>query len=289
MLTRLYDSGITPKPIEYFLKRGDPQLPCIAMERVGSNLQTLRSNYAGIWPHETLGSIGIQLISMVDKLHNDYNLLHKDLHLGNVCLGDDTLLSDHLFLIDLGDMTPVETTIKGTADFFRLDEVRQAVLSIRYLFDGDSKFYVSKRYQYDRDDACSNDVPKPLCDALEYVYSIPIDTSEIDYEYVKNVMREMAGPNSQDAKINWTPFTDKYGQPADLAVMTATGFVHHEGQEKPPSLLPQAITAAISSDESTTRTSITTISSNSTSSSKSAITMPTTMTVIYVMMILLYR
>jgi hypothetical protein len=214
MLSKLSDSGFTSRPFEIFLDNEDKNRPCISMERVGINLQSLRMSNRGQWPSETLGSIGVALIDAVDKLHNNYHVIHKDLHLGNVCLGDNQT-SDKLYIIDFGEMKELQTDIAGTTEFYKLEEVRQVVLSIRFLFDGDDRYYVTKRYTYKKDDACKPQVPSALCDALEYVFTLPSDSPDLDYQIVRKKFVELAGGNDSN-KILWKEFHAKIGTPKDL-------------------------------------------------------------------------
>ena len=126
MLSKLSDSGFTSRPFEIFLDNEDKNRPCISMERVGINLQSLRMSNRGQWPSETLGSIGVALIDAVDKLHNNYHVIHKDLHLGNVCLGDNQT-SDKLYIIDFGEMKELQTDIAGTTEFYKLEELPDSI------------------------------------------------------------------------------------------------------------------------------------------------------------------
>lgn len=212
MLDLLSDSRVTPRYIESFILPGAGRKPCVAMEKVGVNLESLRLKLEGLWPSATLGSIGHQLIVAIRKLHTEYMVVHHDLHAGNICLADEPgRLSRKLLIIDLGDMTPLETDNRGSADFYRIDEVRQAVLTIRFLHDGNVDYYVTKRYVYDSNKICQG-VQSPLCDALRYVFELPNEGATIDYDFLIEKMTQMTNRRYING-IRWGPFIKKYGMP----------------------------------------------------------------------------
>ncbi len=183
------------------------------MEKVGINLESLRMAKPGYWPPVTLGTIGVSLLGAIRILHNDYHVVHRDLHAGNVCLADETArLSSKLFIIDLGDMIPLQTDERANANFYQLDEVRQAVLTIRYLLDGDTKYYVTKRYVYDPHTICQRNVPSSLCDALRYIFELSDESSVVEYDFLIAKMRELADGQYTDG-IVWNTYIEQYGMP----------------------------------------------------------------------------
>ncbi len=211
-MNTLNSSGFTPKPFEFFNKDGDASKPCMSMEMLGLNLESLRLHRPGIWPSVTLGSIGVKLLTIGNVLHNTYRLLHRDLHAGNVCLERDTELSRNLFLIDLGDMTPMQSDERASEQSYRLDEVRQMVLTIRFLLDGDLKYYVTKRYTYDEDEICQGAVPLPLCEALRYVFGLKEDSPSIDDEFLIRKMNDLTN-NTFSGGVIWDPYIEVMGMP----------------------------------------------------------------------------
>ena len=54
MMESLRDTGVSPKLFEYFHVSGRSQRPCMAMEKVGINLESLRLHKPGYWPSITL-------------------------------------------------------------------------------------------------------------------------------------------------------------------------------------------------------------------------------------------
>jgi|LauGreDrversion4_2_1035121.scaffolds.fasta_scaffold22610_3 hypothetical protein len=207
-MTTLESSRFTPRPIEFFNKDGDETKPCMSMEMLGVNLESLRFQKPGMWPSATLGSIGIQLLTIGSALHNTYGLLHRDLHAGNICLErSNSEFSRNLFLIDLGDMRPMQSDDRGSAHSDRLDEVRQIVLTIRFLLDGDRKYYVTKRYIYDEGEICQGSVPLPLCEALRYVFSLPGDSSSVDYDSLIHKMNQLTD-NTYSGSVIWNPYIE---------------------------------------------------------------------------------
>ena len=218
MMVLLSESEFVPKVLELFNISPNPQQPCVAMEKVGINLESLRLYQGGYWPAVTLGTIGVSLLQAVRRFHNDYHVVHRDLHAGNVCLGNQPAgLSSKLFIIDLGDMIPLSSDERSSANYYRVDEVRQAVLTIRYLLDGDSKYYVTKRYAYDPIEICRDPkVPAPLCDALRYIFEISDESPSVDYDFLISKMKLLfAGERSdiQEGLIVWGPYIAEYGLP----------------------------------------------------------------------------
>ena len=243
-LNDLKGSGVVPVPWESFKPILGPQKPCIAMEKVGINLESLRMAKPGYWPPVTLGSIGVSLLGALRVLHNEYHVVHRDLHAGNVCLADETAsLSSKLFIIDLGDMIPLQSDDRASANFYQMDEVRQAVLTIRYLLDGDTKYYVTKRYVYDPHTICQGNVPSSLCDALRYIFELLEGEAVVDYDFLITKMRELAAGQYTDG-IVWNPYIEQYGMP-DLESLSGFRPIVALPPSPSSSPLPQTSTSSV--------------------------------------------
>jgi hypothetical protein len=221
-MSTLQSSGFTPNPIELFDRDGNKHLPCLSMQKMGANLETLRSVYSGVWPVQTLGSIGAYMLRSLRSLHNDHSLVHRDLHAGNICLGNTSSgLSSSLHMIDLGDMRPLVSDERASASFYRIDDVRQMILNIRFLLDGDHAYYVTKRYVYDANAICQGSVPRSLCDALKYIFELSNESESVDYDYLISKMVEMTGDaNSGEPNVLWEPLIARVGVPDDLDTLT---------------------------------------------------------------------
>lgn len=206
--------------------------PCLAMERLGIDLERLRLGYTGKWPSETLGSIGARMVDIVSELHNNFGITHTDMHLGNFALGlpdSDGSFSRNLFVIDFGDTRPLVDSDTRSAKLDALLEVRQIVISIRYLFDADFTFYVDKRYEYNESQICDQ-IPTSLCEALQYVYSLS-EEDTIDYPKLKEYFENLMG-SSSDGQIHWQPLIDTLGWPV-LAKEKNLFKIAQEGHDEP--------------------------------------------------------
>lgn len=181
--------------------------PCIAMEMLGLDFHKLRSKVDGKWSDETIASIGIQLVSAMEQLHIVHSLVHTDLHFGNVATKRkdlSQLVSDQLIVFDYGDMHAAVSDAKNSREGYIREDMKQAVLSLRYLFDGNDRFYVAKRYSYKKDEVCAN-IPAKLCEAIDYVFST--DPNElIDHARVRQSLVDMLSESgkSYDSKIIWS-------------------------------------------------------------------------------------
>lgn len=70
------------RPIEFY-QNNINQL-CIAMEELGTDFRLRRKVHPYGIPVATVASIGIQLFGILKELHLRHNLVHRDLHSGNM-------------------------------------------------------------------------------------------------------------------------------------------------------------------------------------------------------------
>lgn len=224
-----------PRVFEFFKRTDTVGGSCITMERLGSDLEKIRLGYPenATWPWVTLGSIGSRMIEIVKTMHLDLGLTHTDLHLGNFAVGLSPVgtLSSSLYVIDFGDthelggppvgMAHLGYPPAGSKGVQALLEIRQIVISIRYLWDGNFKFYVDKRYTYNESEVCAG-IAQPLADAIKYVYGLQED-EEIDYDLVLLYMNQLVGDVSSE--LVWEPLIGSLGLPtlAPDRVVAPTG------------------------------------------------------------------
>ena len=177
-------------------------VPCIAMEHLGPDLSRVRHHFGNDpWSWGTIGSIGARMIDIIESLHKDFEVCHTDLHAANWMLGyEQEGYSPNLRLADFGDTRPIRVGDD-------IEDVKQIVLMLRYLRDGDRKYYVWKRYHFDRTEVCAG-VPTPLCEAMIYIKDLP-PTAPLDYQRVRGYMVRLAkaGGVTYKGQIEWGPVT----------------------------------------------------------------------------------
>jgi serine/threonine protein kinase len=161
ILSRLESEDWAPNPIEFFLtKQGRP---CIVQEKLGFDLQTIRDKVirqGALLGEETLGSLGVLMVDIIQSLHEKYKYSHRDLHPGNWMVASNQIpLSPQLKLIDFADATP---HFAPNA----MEDLREVTMTVRFMFDGDYNFYAWKRSAFDKAISCRR-IPVRLCNALE--------------------------------------------------------------------------------------------------------------------------
>lgn len=217
LMNSLSSASWIPQIYEFFERvGGGSREPCIAMELLGSDLEKLRLAYTeGLqWSWVTLGSIGARMAETVASLHTDFGMTHTDLHAGNWMLTRSVTnsLSPTLKMIDFGDTRSLAAN-PDTAAFWVREEVRQIIISIRYLYDGDFKFYVWKRYVFNEAEICAG-VPAILCDALKYVNDLA-EGEPIDYMRIRTYMTTLVEEHGGNytGQIIWEPVLTALGAP----------------------------------------------------------------------------
>jgi serine/threonine protein kinase len=217
-----------PKLLEMFVKQ-EGMLPCIAIEELGQDLEKIRLAYpeGQHWSWVTIGSIGARMLEIVETLHKKYDLVHTDLHAGNWVLtkvSGEEYLSPELKLIDFGDCRPLEADGVLTRDFYAFSEVRQVIITLRYLFDGNFTFYAWKRYNFKEQEIC-NGIHPEICKALVYVHNLE-EGDEIDYRALREMMVkvvEESGDFKYTGNILWGPVGAGWRRP---------GVESHHGKPK---------------------------------------------------------
>jgi hypothetical protein len=225
MMKAVESAAWSPKPMEFFMNKDSP---CIVMDLLGKDLAKVRSNSKRIWPIELIASIGIQLIDAMGELHFTHNLVHNDLHAGNIALRLPA--QDQLVVFDYGDMVP------AVPSALIASELRQVMLTLRYLLDGDRKYYVTKRYKYNMEELCEN-IPEELCNVIDYAYSLDKEATQEDYREIRLSLEKMLAEKSltYEGKIMWgksvpAPAVPKFANVPYItsAVKKVTGEIKNE-------------------------------------------------------------
>lgn len=206
-MSTLSSESWVPRIYEYFTKLDGSEEPCIAMELLGRDLHGLRGRNAKgpEWPWVRLGSIGARMLEIVEILHNKYILVHTDLHSGNWMLPRG-LLNSELKMIDYGHCRPLQAFKMRSRDSYALEEIRQVIINIRYLFDGDFTFYAWKRYKFNEAEICAG-VHPALCEALVYVNDLR-EGDALDYSKLHGLMVslvEETGAYKYENRLIWEP------------------------------------------------------------------------------------
>lgn len=224
-MSRMSSETWVPRAHGHFIQQGGPGGPCIVMERLGMDLQKLRESMGDSkLTTGALGTLGARMVEIVCSLHNKYGLVHSDLHAANWMLELSTgKPSTNIKMIDYGDMKPLASDRSNTAQGYAIEEIRQVVITLRYLFDRDLKYYVWKRYNYSESEICAG-VPSELCEALRYVNGLQEGENQppVDYDRLKSLLEAMAanGGIHYSGKVEWgdlitsSPIEDTMSAPA---------------------------------------------------------------------------
>jgi hypothetical protein len=205
-----------PRVAELFHNAAPPNSVCIAMGEVGRSVSWTRDRDGRIWTPNTVLSIGIGIMDIMTVMHFDLNLYLADVHMGNFALGKDD--QSKLMLIDYADMRPLETPGKTNRKVALItDDIRHAILSLRYLFDGRYRFYSAKRYSgYDKSVVChAAYVHSAVCEAIDYVYTKQGMFTREDYDHVNEILKAGLSGVEYKGKIIWEPVLSR------PAIMTA--------------------------------------------------------------------
>lgn len=190
-----------PKVFDYFKlqNRGD----CVFMEVTGPTLKQLRDASSEIWPPETLGSIGLQLLRTMKRLHDEFQVAHRDANPSNLAVGragEGEIISSKAMLIDFDFGATLY------ADDLRVNDIRQLLVSIRHLYDSSNNFWAVNPstgvcHPWHTMKKCIP-APRELCEAIVYACT----NKEVDYNHVDNLLLAIvtgAGYEYQN-KIIWT-------------------------------------------------------------------------------------
>jgi hypothetical protein len=189
---------------------------CYSMEELGMSLRHMRlaHDQGQVWPWITLGTIGAHTLELVKKMHTEKGIFKSRLRtkswfLPHIPRGE-IALPTFLKMIDFGEARKVS---HPRAPAKILEEVRQQVISLRYLLDGDDKFYSWKNYDYKEEEICA-DVPEVYCDAIKYLKSLN-QREEIDYDSLIGMMVQIVRENGgvYTGAIDWEPLVQAHGVP----------------------------------------------------------------------------
>ena len=164
---------------EFTRPRGNSSDRCYSMEILGRNLREIRERSHTEFDLATLASIGLQMINVLDELHNRYRLYHTDVHAANwlVRVDDPSQLS----LIDYGYMVP----ISGAEDAIK--ELQEMIITLRWYTDLRDEWYVPKKIirkfgHIDVDTLCAA-VPEELKRIVDHVLRLTPETFNPVTEY----------------------------------------------------------------------------------------------------------
>lgn len=194
-----------PKPYGYYKIRnaGD----CLFMEVTGPTLDQMRKvSSALIWPAETIASIGLQLMRAVRRMHEEFEIAHRDANPANIVVARETppgsTLPTKAMLIDF------DFGLSIHAEELKIQDVRQTLVSLRYLYDQDSAYWAvnpttgictTHQQTYEK----CHPGPEALCKAITYACDPSL--KKIDYsivqEHLLNMLKE-SGHTDKD-EIIW--------------------------------------------------------------------------------------
>ncbi len=206
-MSRLQVNAWAIKPFDFFYN--SETQPCIGMEELGVDLSMIRrASGQKIWSNQLIATIGLGLVDALTSMHLVHNYVHTDLHLGNVATripseSNNQFVSDTLVVFDYGDMKPAANDARDTREGLIRADMQQALLSLRYLIDGEEKFSVAKRYSYNKDEACKGGaIDSNLCNAIDYVFSIK-PKELVDHAHARQFLMAMLGTTPYQQRILW--------------------------------------------------------------------------------------
>lgn len=177
---------------------------CIVMKRLGASLEAIRDrDKARIWSWATIASIGVILLDVSHEMHVR-GFADTDRHPGNYLL--DASNQSLLFPIDIGEANPIDITTQRGKDIV-LGELRQAMVSLRYLVDGDRRFFQEKKFSFK--DASLRRVllagsPEEYVEIIEFLYSKHPAIAEEQYEWIRSKLVSIAGPSFTEGNVLWS-------------------------------------------------------------------------------------
>jgi predicted unusual protein kinase regulating ubiquinone biosynthesis (AarF/ABC1/UbiB family) len=165
------------------------------MEYLGSSVASLRSADKAIWEWSRIAYIGIQSLNILQQIHRD-GITHRDYHFGNLVYSRRD--PNRLHVIDLGMS---KTTGRGNpaSDVgYTIADIRQLVVSLRYLRDRNRVFYMAKNYSF-KPDIC-DDAPERYCDLVKAVYTWK-KVTDINYDWLKQELERIVSEDSKPMKM----------------------------------------------------------------------------------------
>ena len=178
---------------------------CTSMSLLGQNIREIRESRSDPFPLPTLLTIGMQMITILDELHNVHEIVHCDVHSKNWVTRIDN--SDKLSLVDYGYMK-LKTNPRVPFDRV-LSELKEMVITLRFLVDLDNNFYVAKKIKnFDMNLVCPKDViPTEIKNLVEFVYSLKPEQVTVDtYRQMFDLMKSMLPIGFEyKERIEWNP------------------------------------------------------------------------------------
>jgi hypothetical protein len=179
---------------------------CVFMEVTGPTLAQLRRASGDMkWPEATIGSIGVQLLQGFERMHEEFEVGHGDANPSNLVVSRYTPSDGHFpttaMVIDFDFSQSIHTHAQ------KISDIRQLMVSLRYLYDGDSESFWTVHLT---DGRCRSSHkyescvpgPDPLCRALEYACYLQ-DEEVIDHKYLHNLLASMLEGDSDGEVIVW--------------------------------------------------------------------------------------
>lgn len=188
-LSTVLTESWSPALIEYFVTTDGE--PCIAMEHLGENLKQIREKIPEKFRFSsvTLGSMGARMVDILQALHQSHGRMHRDIHSEHWALSRSD--PQNLVLIDYGHCRSMQPFDYKSANRNALDDLKQIPMDLRYLFDGDSRYYMWKHLNSFREVEICQEIHPQLCLLLVYANFLrPEDP--IDYKFFRDVLVGMA-------------------------------------------------------------------------------------------------
>lgn len=170
---------------------------CYAMRMLGHSLREIREKSKTDFDLKILASIGLQMITILDDMHNRLGLYHSDVHAANWLVRVDD--PGQLSLIDYGYTKP----IKAAPDAIK--DLQEMIITLRWFIDLKMEWYVPKKIRrlcggIDIDKICAH-VPPQLRAIVEHVMSFTPETFNFatEYEMIRNMFISMGA----EERIPW--------------------------------------------------------------------------------------
>lgn len=164
---------------EFTRTRGTRTERCYAMQTLGQNLREIREKSKTPYNLQILASMGLQMINILEELHNRYELYHTDVHAANWLVRVDD--PGQLSLIDYGYMKRIESVSEV------IKELQEMIISLRWYTDLKEAWYVPKKIirkfgRIDLDTICA-EIPSELKMIIEHIFRLTPATFNPATEY----------------------------------------------------------------------------------------------------------
>jgi hypothetical protein len=195
-LDRMRNEQWVPRAYESFVETGS-QKACLVLELLGTDLD----NYMRSLKRETrialLARIGVKTLDAVQKLHQEYRLVHKDIHASNWMFRLEAPGQiDQLVLMDFDTVFPVERDSSG---YHRILDIQAVVLSLRYFVDFDMRFFQAQKLKKRKtDDICPSTefCPNGLREVIEFAFKVHPDNGAVPYGIYEGIRERLLAMNA---------------------------------------------------------------------------------------------